>query len=321
MSELRHRRVKVSDEIELAVTEAGPADGPLVVCLHGFPETSHSWRHTLPALGAAGWHAIAPDLRGYATSSRPASVDDYGTDALSADVLGVLDDRGSEQAVFVGHDWGALLMWDLARLHPERCRALVGVSVPQLDWLAPPLDVFRLLAGDRFMYIVYFQEVGPAEAELEADVRRSLRTVLWGASAEGLGHAIRDLPSGGTRWFDTFGEPPAELPAWLTEADLDAYTDALATSGFFGPLSYYRNMDANYERVRDLPLSRLAMPVWFIAGDHEPVLMRDKRGIERMRTTLPDYRGETIIPGVGHWTQQEAPEAFNAALLGYLASL
>ncbi len=307
--------------IELHVTEAGPTDGPPVICLHGFPETSYSWRHTMPALAEAGWHAIAPDLRGYATSSRPLHVDDYGTDVLAADVLGLLDDVGHEQAVFVGHDWGALLMWDLARMHPERCRALVGVSVPLVDWPAPPTEVFKALSGDRFFYITYFQAVGPAEAELEADVRRAVRKMFWAASVDGLAHVRADLPAVGTSWLDTFAEPPALLPAWLTEADVDVYSAALTESGFFGPLSYYRNLDANYARVRELPVSRLTMPVWFIAGDHEPVLQRDSSGVDRMRSTLSGFQGATSIPGVGHWTQQEAPKEFNEALLAFLAML
>lgn len=307
--------------IELHVTEAGPADGPPVVCLHGFPETSYSWRHTMPALAEAGWHAIAPDLRGYATSSRPSAVEDYGTDLLAADVSGLLDKGGHEQAVFAGHDWGALLMWDLARIHPERCRALVAVSVPLIDWPAPPTELLKSLSGDRFFYITYFQEVGPAEAELEADVGRAVRLMFWGASADGFGHVRADLPVAGTGWLDTFADAPAQLPGWLGQADVDAYTAALSTSGFFGPLSYYRNLDANDARVRDLPVSRLTMPLWFIAGDHEPALQRDRNGIGRMRTSIPGFKGATIIPGVGHWTQQEAPTEFNAALLGFLATL
>ena len=162
MSEIRSRTAHVNG-VDLDLLESGPPDGPVVILSHGFPESSWSWRHQLPVLGDAGWHAIAPDQRGYGASSRPADVAAYGTDSLSADLIGLVGEAGQEQAVFVGHDWGALIVWDLARLHPERVRAVVGVSVPFVDWPIPPTQLFRNTYGVRFFYIVYFQDVGPAE--------------------------------------------------------------------------------------------------------------------------------------------------------------
>jgi pimeloyl-ACP methyl ester carboxylesterase len=194
--------------VELDLIESGPADGDPVILAHGFPESSWSWRHQLRVLADAGWHAIAPDQRGYARSSRPSDVAAYGTDALAADLLGLLDETGHRQGVFVGHDWGALVVWDLARLHPDRVRAVVGVSVPFIDWPAPPTQLFKSIWGDRFFYITYFQEVGPPERELEADVPLTLRTVLWAASATGAGQPRPDLPAAGTGFLDSLGEPP-----------------------------------------------------------------------------------------------------------------
>lgn len=316
---VRHRIASVNG-VELAVMEAGDPAAPSVILSHGFPESAWSWRHQLPTLAAAGYHVIAPDQRGYGGSSCPTDVEAYGIDALCDDLLGLVDETGHEQAVFVGHDWGALIVWDLARLHPERVRAVVGVSVPFTFWPARPTELLRAVMGDRFFYILYFQDVGPAERELEADLRTTLSTVLWGASGEGF--APREaLPAEGTGFLTGAPAPPPMPWPWLTEDDLDQYVDAFARSGFFGPLSYYRNLDANYDRVSSLSPSRLTMPSCHIAGDRDVVLLMAGDAAPRMTAELPGFRGQTLLPGVGHWTQQEAPAAFDEALLSFLADL
>jgi pimeloyl-ACP methyl ester carboxylesterase len=315
----RSRTVAVNG-ITLALLEAGERSAPPVILAHGFPEAAWSWRHQLPVLADAGFHALAPDLRGYGSSSAPKQVRDYGIEQLASDLLGLLDESGHEQGVFVGHDWGALIVWDLARLHPERVRAVVGVSVPYPFWPGPPTEVFRAVYGDRFFYILYFQNVGPAEAELEADLHRTMSTMLWGVSADGF-VPREPLPAEGTGLLTGAVTPPPLPWTWLTEDDLDRYVEAFSHSGFFGPLSYYRNLDANYERLRDIPPTRLTMPSYFIAGLADPVLRMTSGAIERMTTELPGHRGHTLIEGAGHWTQQEAPGRFNEALLSFLASL
>jgi len=320
VTEIRSRTAAVNG-VELEVLEAGPDDGPVAILAHGFPESSWSWRHQLPVLADAGWHVIAPDQRGYGRSSRPTEVEAYGSQHLSADLIGLLDETGQEQGVFVGHDWGALIVWDLVRLHPGRVRAVVGVSVPFVEWPAPPTTLFRQAFGDKFFYILYFQPVGPADAELASDPRRTLRQVLWAGSAAGADRRPLDLPAEGTGFLDGSGEWPDALPPWLTTDDLDRYAAAFEASGFFGPLSYYRNFDANHERVKGIPASVISMPSFFIAGELDGVIRMDPNGVDRMTTALPDFRGSVLIPGVGHWTQQEAPEEFNDALLGFLATL
>lgn len=317
-------------EVTLRVHEAGDPTNPTVVLSHGFPELAYSWRHQLPALAAAGFHVIAPDQRGYGHSSAPDDISAYGVRQLTGDLIALLDRAGKEQAVFVGHDWGSLIVWETARLHPERVRSVVGVSVPFTQWPAKPTDLMKMVYTDRFFYILYFQQVGPPERELGADARHSMASFLWFAS----GGAMRGRemptelpPMEGTGFLDVMGGPAPELPfggpegPWLTEADLQVYADEFAHSGFFGPVSYYRNLDANYEVLKDLPAERLSMPSYFITGELDGVNLMDPGGIERMQTMLPDFRGYSIIPGAGHWVQQEAPAAFNAALLGHLHSL
>ena len=318
--DIRTRTAHVNG-IELQVLESGDPADPTVILSHGFPESSYSWRHQLPALAAAGYHAIAPDQRGYGHSSAPTEVGEYGIEQLTGDLNALLDQVGKEQAVFVGHDWGAMIVWENARLHPGRVRAVVGVSVPAVQWPGPPIQMMKMAYQDNFFYILYFQPVGPAEAELDADPYASMAKFLWGASADGfvMPTGLRKMEGNGLLTDPAM--PPARPWPWLTEDDLLHYAGQFRHSGFFGPLSYYRNFDANYELVKDIGLDALTMPSFFIAGEQDGVLVMDPTGIERMRTSLPDFRGYVLIEGAGHWTQQEKPDQFNEALIGFLNSL
>ena len=324
MVEVRERTVRTNG-VELVVNEAGRPGDPVVVLSHGFPECAYSWRHQMAPLAEAGYHVLAPDQRGYGHSSAPSDVSAYHADELAQDLLGLLDDVGAQDAVFVGHDWGALLVWHMARTVPERMRAVVAASVPYTPWPAPPTDLFKALSGDRFFYILYFQEVGPAERELEADVRETMRTILWAASGDAYrGMPAEQLPAEGTGFLDAMrhamGPAPEELPAWLTAHDLDVYVERFTASGFFGPVSWYRNLDADHERTKDIDNSVISMPTAFIGGTKDGVIAGRPEYVEAMQLTLPNYRGATMIEGAGHWTQQEAPEEFNAALLSFLQS-
>lgn len=315
--------------VTLRVHQAGNPADPTVMLCHGFPELGYSWRHQMEPLAAAGYHVMAPDQRGYGHSSAPADIAAYGIGHLTDDLLGLLDHFGKHDAVFVGHDWGALIVWDMARLHPERVRSVVGVSVPFAMWPAPPTTLMKMLYGDRFFYILYFQTPGVAEAELDANPYDSMAKVLWNAS--GVGFAGRDLsakvpPMEGTGFLTMMHDAPARPligpeGRWLREADLQTYADEFAHSGFFGPISYYRNLDANFDVTNSLGPERVAMPTYFIGGTDDVVNVMDPSGIERMTNLLPDFRGSTVLDGVGHWTQQEAPAAFNDALLGFLHTL
>jgi pimeloyl-ACP methyl ester carboxylesterase len=316
--------------VELDVHEAGDRSNPTVLLCHGFPESAYSWRHQMSVVAGAGFHVVAPDQRGYARSAAPREVDAYGITDLTGDLFALLDHYSKDDAVFVGHDWGAIIVWEAAKLNPSRVRAVCGVSVPFVQWPAPPTQLMKMVYGDHFFYILYFQTVGPAEAELEADPYRSMATILYGASGPAM--SARDLsnielpPMDGTGFLTGMPEVPA-LPLvgvegpWLTEGDLQLYANQFAYSGFFGPVSYYRNLDANYHVVGSRGAADVTMPSSFIGGMLDPVMIMDPTGLDRMRDTLPNYRGHVMIDGAGHWIQQEAPRAFNQALLGFLTSL
>ena len=323
MPEIEHQQIPANG-IELHVASCGPPDGPPVVLCHGFPELAYSWRHQLRALGEAGYRALAPDLRGYGGSSRPrGDVSAYGSDQLTGDLAGLLDHFGYRQAAFTGHDWGSMVVWEMGRLHPDRVSSIYNLSVPLTQSLAPPLEIFELLFAGKFFYILYFQQVGPPEAELEADPRTFLRNMLYAASGDALQNssAFVDRPREGTGLLDTLPSAPDTLPSWITEEDVDVYAEAFARSGFFGPLSFYRNMDANWERSKDIPVSVLAMPTGFLTGSLDPVNQMLPGAAQEMEEALPDFRGMTTVEGAGHWVQQERPTETNAALLGFLSSL
>ena len=297
---IRRRRM-LTNGVELDVLESGPTDGPLVILAHGFPECGWSWRHQLHALGAAGWHVIAPDQRGYGRSHRPADVEQYSTEHLGNDLLGIVDQTtgAGSAAVFIGHDWGSFLVWDIAREHPNRVRGLVNMSVPFVDWPAKPTDIFKMVNGDNFFYILYFQPVGVAEAELDPQVERCMRGILWAASGEGYPDVMPiPRPAAGTGFLDVMTGPPnGALPAWCSNDDLDVYIDSFTASGFFGPVSWYRNLDRNYARVASSPISAMTMPCFFIGGSKDLVIARDATFEDRNRQ-VPGYRRIVLATNV-----------------------
>jgi len=320
VAEVSHEQVPTNG-IELHVAVAGPAAGPPVVLCHGFPELWYSWRHQLGALGDAGYRVYAPDLRGYGDSSHPEAVADYGSDQLTADLCGLLDHYGHEAAAFSGHDWGSMVVWELGRLHPQRVSSIYNMSVPYTAASAPPTQIFEAIFAGKFFYMLYFQQVGPAEAEFDADPRHWVRSMLYSAGGEGMtdpGRPSADAPREGTRFLDILTTAPGVLPGWLTEEDVDVYTEGLTKGGIFGPLSFYRNIDANWERAKDIGAGVYTMPTGFLTGSLDPVNVMLAGAMEAMAEALPDFRGATVVEGAGHWVQQEKPAETNAALLAFL---
>ncbi|MFY1828164.1 alpha/beta fold hydrolase [Myxococcus fulvus] len=314
MSDITHRTVETNG-IHLHVAEAGT--GPLVLLLHGWPESWYSWRHQLIALAAAGYHAVAPDIRGYGRSDKPAAVEAYSMKQLVADAVGLLDALGEERAVVVGNDWGSAMAWTCAALHPERFRAVVGMSVPHLGRTPmPPTQLFKGAFAGKWFYILYFQEPGVAEAELEADVPRTMRTILAGEPGFDLGAgAVRAKKPG-----DGFlTPPPVSLPAWLSEEDVAYFAGEFERSGFRGGLNRYRNMDRDWEELPELATARIEQPALFITGEKDPG--RLLAPLEPMKALVPGLKEVRVIPEAGHWAPQERPAEVNAALLSFLSKL
>jgi pimeloyl-ACP methyl ester carboxylesterase len=198
------------------------------------------------------------------------------------------------------------------------------MSVPYSQAPARPTDIFKMIFEGKFFYMLYFQPVGPAESEFEADPRHFLRTMLYAASGEGMANANAltvDAPAEGTKFLDILGEAPEQLPAWLSEHDVDVYAEAFEKSGFFGPVSFYRNMDANWERSKDIPPSVYTYPTGFVTGSLDPVNAMMPDAASEMAKLMPDFRGATTVEGAGHWVQQEKPEETNAALLAFLSEV
>jgi len=323
--EIRHRTVD-SNGIRMHVAEAG--DGSVVVLCHGFPESWYSWRHQLVALAEAGYHAVAPDQRGYGQTDRPEAIDAYTLLHLVGDIVGLLDALGAPTAVVVGHDWGAPVAWHAALLRPDRFRAVIGLSVPFIPRRASRPTTTMPRTDDAIFYQLYFQEPGLAEAELERDPRETIKKVLYYGSGDARPTALK--PGAGTvgmvsREGGFLGrrEAPAALPAWLTEADVDFYAAEFARTGFRGGLNWYRNIDRNWELLAPWAGAKVTVPALYVTGDRD--LVTAFRGMDQLLPALkqlvPDLRQTIVLPGCGHWTQQERPAEVNAAMLRFLGEL
>jgi pimeloyl-ACP methyl ester carboxylesterase len=307
--------------IELHAVELGDTDAPLVLFCHGFPELSYSWRHQLPALADAGYHAVAIDQRGYGRSTRPDPIDAYDIVHLTDDVIAVLDSYRADQAVVVGHDWGAPVVWNLAQRAPERVRAVVGMSVPFTPrGERPPTEVFKYMFGDNFFYILYFQEPGVADANLQRDPAETMRRMLCGIAGETSFDEQGDLVSPrDERGFVERLPAFKGLPPWLSQEELDHYVAEFTRTGFTGGLNWYRNFDRNWELSATYADRRVEQPALFIGGSRDPVINMIPPAV--MEGWVTDLRDTVIVDGAGHWVQQERPDEVNAALLTFLRGL
>jgi pimeloyl-ACP methyl ester carboxylesterase len=335
--------------VTLRVASAGR--GPPVLFCHGFPGLGYSFRHQLPAVAAAGFRALAPDQRGYGGSDRPAAPDLYDADHVMQDMLGILDALGESQAVFVGHDFGAQQVCNLAVRHPARVAAVVIMScpydfdlagrggagsraVPVTDSPGGPFAVpgvrpsaaFAALARQHFFHMHYFQQIGPAEAELGARPREFLLRLMHALSAQGRLLDWSKFPTAGTGYLDVLAPAPPLPWSWLSEEEFETYvrdyTRAAPALTFIGGLNSYRMADRNWELGAAFADADIAQPALFIAGAEDVVLkMIPAHAIDSMRRRAPELREVVLVPGAGHFVQQEQPEAVNAALLKFLRSL
>ncbi|MFP6748146.1 MAG: alpha/beta hydrolase [Alphaproteobacteria bacterium] len=307
----------------LKLNVAISGEGPLVLLIHGWPESWYSWRHQIKALSAAGYQVAAPDVRGYGHSDKPEAIEAYDMANMTADMAGLIAALGEDRAVVIGHDWGAPIAWNTALLHPGKVRAVAGLSVPYTGpGPAPFIEVAKQVYKDKFFYQIYFQEPGVAEAELEADVRDALRKIYYWISGEGLAAAKPASKPADAKLLDGMADP-GEMPGWMSPEDLDYYVARFEAGGFRGPLNRYRNWHRDFALLSPLAERQILQPAAFIAGTLEPVLnfVPGVDLIAVMREKLADLRQVEMIEGAGHWVQQERPDEVNAALLRFLAEV
>jgi pimeloyl-ACP methyl ester carboxylesterase len=326
MNGINHRTVETNG-IRMHVAEKGA--GPLVLLCHGFPESWYSYRHQLGALADSGFHAVAPDMRGYGQTDQPDEIDQYTLLHLVGDMVGLVDALGYETAVIAGHDWGAPVAWHSALLRPDRFRGVIGLSVPYRPRSQARPTTVMPQNDDAQFYQLYFQEPGVAEREFERDVRVAVRSLLYSASGDLPRVSGSAPPAGGVgmvRRQGGFLSPlvnPAELPAWLTEADVDFYTAEFKRTGFRGGLNWYRNIDRSWELLAPFAGAVVTVPALYVVGDRDLVVAfpsMDKL-IPNLSKFVPQLRQTIMLPGCGHWTQQERPHEVNTAMIDFLRSL
>lgn len=313
--------------VTLSYLEAG--EGTAILLCHGFPETSQSWHKQIPALAAAGYRAIAPDLRGYGDSSQPLSVDEYTMFHVVGDLIALMDALSIERALVVGNDWGATIAWQIALMRPDRVSGVVSFGVPMMTRSpVAPTQIFPRTKNALF-YTLYFQEPGVAERELERDVRATLRKIYHAASGEAgarrPGDAtpnpfgmvepehgmLRDLPE------------PERLPEWLSKDDFESYAASFARSGFRGGLNYYRNLDRNWQLQSSLEGMQVKVPALFGIGSRDVGLAIPGMDqiIADMHKLVPRLRRPVVLDAAGHWIQQERGDIVNELILSFAATL
>lgn len=313
--------------IRMAYYEAGPeGEGiPLVFC-HGFPELAFSWRHQVKAMSDAGRWVIAPDQRGYGLTDAPAEVESYALENLCADLVALLDHKGIEKAIFVGHDWGGFVVWYMAIRHPDRVAGVIGMNTP-FNERAPldPIEIMRSRLGER-MYIVHFQTPGEADAVLDRDVRKTMNLFMKrpldipGAPVDaGAGFAAERKPGDPSLFalvdmlevYDAAGDP---RPPLLTDDEFEAFVETFERTGFTGGINWYRNFTRNWHASKGLE-HRVYQPSLMIMAEKDAVL--PPSAADGMEALIPDLEKQLVL-GSGHWTQQEEPEAVNRIMLDWL---
>jgi pimeloyl-ACP methyl ester carboxylesterase len=309
-----------SNGIKMRIAEQG--SGPLIVLLHGWPESWYSWRYQLPVLAKAGYHVVAPDMRGFGGTDAPPAVEDYTIQKLTGDVVGLLDALGEKTAVVIGHDWGSTVAWYSVLMYPERFRAIVAMSVPlRTRTNEPPMTVARNTYGDKFYYQLYFQQPGLAEKELDGNPREFLSRIYASPSTPRDPPQVTDPAASAGGWTVRLGKPKAAVP-WLHAEDLDYYVGEFQRAGFRGGLNYYRNIDRNWETTQPLAQATISVPALFLAGEKDLVIAGATKAqlLAMMSPRVRDLRIE-LYPNTGHWLQQERADEANSEIAKFLSSL
>jgi pimeloyl-ACP methyl ester carboxylesterase len=307
-------------QLEINVAVAG--SGPLILCVHGWPELWYSWRHQLDYFSTRGYRVAALDVRGYGRSSKPKEIAAYSMKNITSDIAAVIDAMGGK-AILFGHDWGAPIVWNSALLYPDKVQAVAGLSVPYIPaGDASFIDMAGQLYANRFFYQTYFQKEGLAEAELEANIGASLRKIYFALSGDAELNKWLEQKPANAKLLDGMIDPTS-FPSWMSEKDLQVYIDAFSSGGFRGPLNRYRAQNIDFQDLRHLAGKPITQPSFFIGGERDAV-RNFISGMDLYATpgaACTDFRGSVIIPRVGHWVQQEAPQATNEALAKFLKGL
>jgi pimeloyl-ACP methyl ester carboxylesterase len=313
--------------IRLHVVEQGV--GPVVILCHGFPECWYSWRHQLQALADAGFRAVAPDMRGYGRSDAPREAGEYTLLDYVGDVVGLLDALGVEQAVVAGHDFGATVAWEVALMRPDRFRAVISLGVPfRSRGFGTPVRPTTVMpkTEDALYYQLYLQ-TPEAEAQLSRDLHRTFRSLFFALS----GDAARQQAAGASQGVGAMGMVPRKsgaalvdpqsLPPWISQSEIDFYVGEFGRSGFSGPLAWYRNIDRSWELMGVTQKAKVTVPALFIAGDRDFVVAANQRFVASQSASVPQLRPPVMLPGCGHWTQQERASEVSAAMIDFLNRL
>jgi pimeloyl-ACP methyl ester carboxylesterase len=320
MPEVTHRMIETNG-IRLHVAEQG--EGPLIILCHGFPECWYSWRHQLPALAKAGFRAVAPDLRGYGRSDRPEEVDKYTILHDIGDIVGLVDALGAKQAIIAGHDVGAPIAWQAALLRPDLFRAVIALSPPfrprGFGDQGPPTTLMP--QNENALFYQLFLQTPEAEAALGRDLRRTFRSQFYALSGDRPPSAAGGFPAGMMPRKGAALADPVSLPAWVTESDIDVYVAEFTRSGFRGPLAWWRNVDRSWELLAPLAGATVSIPALYIAGDRDFVAAVFSPFIAKQSALVPKLRPAIMLPGCGHWTQQERAAEVSAAMIDFLRSL
>ncbi len=328
-------RVIETNGVRLHTVEAGESGAPVVVLAHGFPELAYSWRHQLKALADAGRWVIAPDQRGYGLTERPAPVEAYDMEHLTADLVALIDHLGARKAIWCGHDWGGAIVWQMPLRYPDRTAGVIGLNTP-FQPRAPmdPIAIMRARLGEE-MYIVHFQKPGEADAILGRDARKTMDFFMRAPLPEGAAppdNAVAVLSDGGGAGMATKREAGApsvfplvriveaydpandRRPKFLTDQEFEVFADTFAHTGFTGGINWYRNFTRNWERSEGLP-DRIEIPCLMVMAEKDAVL--PPSSADGMEHAIPDLE-KALIEGSGHWTQQERPAEVNRTLLDWL---
>ena len=315
-------RLIANGDAHLRVEVTG--QGPTILCVHGWPELPHSWRHQVAHFAARGYRVAAMDVRGYGGSSRPSEIERYTLAELAGDVAAVAAALDDEPVVLLGHDWGAPIAWHTAIRHPDRVRGVVGMSVVH----TPPMplsliDLFDQLYPDRFFYILSFQEPGVAEAQFAIDIRAALKQVYFGLSGDAPLNSLLADAARGAGVLEVLPDPPDGPLTFMSDGDLDVYAATFERTGMTGGFNRYRALAFEVDSSADILGATVDCPSYFIGGERDVVrgMIPGVDSFADPGAGCSDFRGSTIIPGVGHWVQQEAPGEVNAAIEQFLGTL